>query len=219
MHQAWWSPLSKRIIWTKASTCKSQRSLFCKQAQRSPKMLLDPEAALLPPGVVFALWAIGYALGDNLRGLLRAEWEVSSLENTYIICMMCICGSARTLILSLDSLSDAVSFCMQPGNTLLSFSCRSREGDGSGRGYHMVSLQCVLLFKGYSFHIQFLSVLVPASLQYYSPQPESQKADGTGGNCCLSVIGAAFPRSVDVGVQALYLERCFAKTEHDYTTI
>lgn len=60
----------------------------------------------------------------------------------------------------------------------------------------MISFRCVLVFIGYSFHIQFLSFLTPLSLEYYSPQAEGQEKDGTGGNCCLSVSGAAFPQWV-----------------------
>ena len=178
------------MIWAKASTCKSQRRLIWTQVLSSSKRLLNPRQDFLPPGAEFALQAIGYALRD-ISEAFSAEWELSSLENTYMICWVYIRGSAGTLTLSLGSLLDAVSSSNL--ETLLSVSRRSREGVGSGRGYRMVSFQSVLVFKGYSFHIQFISVLGPASLQYYSPQPESQKADGTGGNCRLSGSDAASP--------------------------
>lgn len=185
------------------------------QALSSSKRLLNPRQDFLPPGAVFALQAVGYAFRD-ISEAFSAEWELSSLESTYVICWMCICGSAGTLTLSLGSLSDAVSSSNL--ETLLSFSRRSREGVGSGRGYRMVSFQRVLVFKGYSFHIQFISVLAPASLQYYAPQPESQKADGTGGNCGFLGVRRLLLSEYECG-RALYMERCYANAEHYYIII
>lgn len=46
----------------------------------------------------------------------------------------------------------------------------------------MVSFQRVLVFIGYSFRIQFLPVLAPASLEFYFPQPESQEVEGRDGS-------------------------------------
>ena len=67
----------------------------------------------------------------------------------------------------------------------------------------MVSFQRVLVFIGYSFRIQFLSVLAPASLEFYFPQPESQEAEGRRWELLFSECECG---------RALYMERCYANT-------
>lgn len=73
----------------------------------------------------------------------------------------------------------------------------------------MIFFILVLVFLGYSFHIQLLFGLAPTSLEYYLLlNQERQQMKGTGGEYYLSVSGAVF--FTECGYKGFIHGRCWA---------
>lgn len=145
----------------------------------------------VPPGVVLCIMGRRACTGCSLRDLLGIECPLSSLGSAYVICMLCVFGSAGKMTLC----SGAAFWVWSHPASIKSLVSgeKARMGDESRKGYCMISFILVLVFIDYSFHIQLLSGLAPPPWSItYSPQPERQEMKGPGGNCCLPVSGAVF---------------------------
>lgn len=121
------------------------------ECQVAPRGCWIPGQHFLSPGSVFCI--IGHRVCNrrSLSDLFSVEWELSSLESTYMVYVICLCGSAGVMTLCSWA---GFWLILQFGITFLGFNCKGRKGDEGGRGYCMISFIFVLVLTGDSFHIQ-----------------------------------------------------------------